>query len=245
MGSNCWDDWKHLFTSKGYSCTVPDWPYKDGCPEELRNRQPDAGIASNRLTGLTDYYARIAEGEDNPILIGHCMGGLIVQLLLQRGIGSCGVAIHSVPPRGIFTCKLSSLKAAWDASGLFTSVQQSYMISFRTWQYAIANGMSCDEQKAAYYKFAIPESKLMIRDTLTAAAHINFNISHAPLLIMSGSNDHFIPAAINYENYLKYRHPRSITEYKECRGRNHLSINQLTWGEDATFVMKWISRQKL
>jgi pimeloyl-ACP methyl ester carboxylesterase len=244
VGNNCWDEWRKYFEDKGYKTIAPPWPHKDATPEELRNRQPDAGIASNRLAALTDYFARIAQGfTEPPILIGHSIGGLMVQLLLQRGIGACGVAIHPVPPQGIITFKFSFLKAGWGALGFFTSTKKSYLMSFRGWQYAFTNGMDCDEQKQSYYKFAIPESKLVARDTITSAAKINFEKPHAPLLITSGSDDHSIPASLNYSNYKKYKQGNSITDYKEFKGRNHFVLGQPTWKEDADFILNWLKNQ--
>lgn len=244
VGNNCWDEWRTYFESKGYNSIAPAWPHKDGSPEELRNRQPDAGIASNRLAALTDYYARIAQGfTAPPILIGHSIGGLIVQLLLQRGIGACGIAIHPVAPQGIIIFKFSFLKAGWGALGFFTSTKKSYLMSFRAWQYAFTNGMTCDEQKQSYYRFAIPESKLVVRDTITSAAKINFEKAHAPLLITSGSDDHSIPASLNFSNYKKYRQGNSVTDYKEFKGRNHFVLGQPTWQEDADFILNWIKKQ--
>jgi len=244
VGNNCWDEWKKYFESKGYNTMAPAWPHKDASPEELRNRQPDAGIASNRLAALTDYYARIVDAlTEKPILIGHSIGGLIVQLLLQRGLGDCGVAIHSVPPQGIITFKFSFLKAGWGALGFFTSTKKSFLMSFRQWQYAFTNGMTCEEQKESYYRFAIPESKLIVRDTITSAAKINFNNAHAPLLLTSGSTDHTIPASLNYSNYKKYRKNNSVTDYKEFKGRNHFVLGQPTWREDADYILDWIQTQ--
>ena len=78
-------------------------------------------------------------------------------------------------------------------------------MSYKQWQYAFTNGMDCDEQKDAYYKFLIPESKLIVRDTITSAAKVNFENPHAPLLLTSGSDDHTIPASLNYANYKKYK----------------------------------------
>jgi pimeloyl-ACP methyl ester carboxylesterase len=243
VGNNCWDEWKIYFETKGYSCIAPAWPNKDASPEELRNRQPDAGIASNRLAALTDYYARIADAlTEKPILIGHSIGGLIVQLLLQRGLGACGVAIHSVPPQGIITFKFSFLKAGWGPLGFFTSIKKSFLMSFRQWQFAFTNGMACAEQKESYYRFAIPESKLIVRDTITSAAKINFNNPHAPLLLTSGSSDHTIPASLNYTNYKKYRRNNSVTDYKEFDGRNHFVLGQPTWEEDAAYILSWIEK---
>lgn len=245
VGNNCWDEWRKYFESKGYNTTAPPWPHKDAPPETLRNRQPDAGIASNRLAVLTDYFERIAlTFAEAPVLIGHSIGGLIVQLLLQRGIGACGIAIHPVPPQGIFTFKLSFLKAGWGALGFFTSTKKSYLMSFRGWQYAFTNGMTCDEQKESYYRFAIPESKLVVRDTISSAAKINFEKAHAPLLITSGTADHSIPASLNLSNYKKYKKGSSITDYREFKGRNHFVLGQATWKEDAAFIANWIEDLK-
>ena len=246
VGNNCWDEWRIFFESKGYKTIAPPWPHKDAPPEELRNRQPDVGIASNRLTALTDYYANVVEVLTvNPILIGHSIGGLIVQLLLQRGLGVCGVAIHSVPPQGIITFNFSFLKSGWNALGFFTSVKKSYLMSFKGWQYAFTNGMTCDEQKQSYYKFAVPESKLVVRDTISSAAKINFKNPHAPLLLTSGTEDHSIPASLNYSNYKKYQKGNSITDYKEFKGRNHFVLGQPTWKEDADYIINWIEKQKI
>ncbi len=118
-------------------------------------------------------------------------------------------------------------------------------MSFRAWQYAFTNGMDCDEQKEAYYKYAIPESKLIVRDTISAAARINFNKPHVPLLLTSGSDDHTIPASLNYANYKQYRKSSSITDYKEFKGRNHFVLGQPTWKEDAGYILDWIGKQQI
>ncbi len=118
-------------------------------------------------------------------------------------------------------------------------------MSFRNWQYAFTNGMDCDEQKQSYYKFAIPESKLVVRDTISGAAKVNFENPHAPLLLTSGTEDHSIPASLNYANYKKYKKSNSVTDYKEFKGRNHFVLGQPTWKEDADYIINWIETQKI
>ena len=240
---SCWDQWRNYFESKGYHTIAPPWPHKNASAETLRNSLPNKEIASNRLATLTDHFDNIVRQlPEKPILIGHSIGGLIVQLLLQRGLGYSGVAIHSVPPQGIITFKFSFLKAGWGPLGFFTPVKRSFLMSFPQWQYAFTNGMDCDAQKDAYYKFAIPESKLIVRDTITKAAKVNFDNPHAPLLLTSGSDDHTIPASLNYANYLKYKNNNSIIDYKEFKGRNHFVLGQPTWKEDADYILEWVGR---
>jgi len=243
VSHTCWDDWRQYFESKGFATAAPAWPHKDAPSEELRNRQPDRNIASNRLADLVDYFAVQAQKfTEPPILIGHSIGGLVAQLLIQRNIGRMAVAIHSVPPQGVMTFKLSFLKSGWRALGFFTPTDESYMMSFKTWTYAFVNGMSCEEQKEAYYKFAIPESKLIVRDTTSNVGHIDFSTPHAPLLFIAGSTDNCIPSSLNYSNYKRYSHTGSVTEFKELKGRNHFVLGQSSWPETAETIHAWINR---
>ena len=240
----CWDEWRNYFEGNGYKTVAAPWPNKDAGAEELRNRHPDAAIAANRLAALTDYYSNVVEQlPEKPILIGHSIGGLLVQLLLQRELAAAGVAIHSVPPQGVMTFKWSFLKAGWGALGFFTSAKKSYLMSFKQWQYAFTNGMPCEEQKQSYYRLAIPESKRIVRDTISKAARIDFKKPHAPLLLTAGSTDHTIPPSLNYSNYKKYGKDGSVTDYKEFNGRNHFVLGQSTWKEDAEFILNWIQKQ--
>jgi len=240
---SCWDEWKKYFEAKGYTTIAEPWPHKNASAESLRNSHPNASIASIRLAALTEHYSNIVKAlPEKPILIGHSIGGLIVQLLLQNGLGVAGVAIHSVPPQGVMTFKFSFLKAGWGPLGFFTSTKKTFLSSFRQWQYAFTNGMDCDEQKDAYYKYLIPESKLVVRDTITKAAKVKFENPHAPLLLTSGSDDHTIPASLNYSNYKKYKHSNSVTDYKEFVGRNHFVLGQSTWKEDADYIFNWLNK---
>ena len=56
-----------------------------------------------------------------PVLIGHSMGGLVVQLLLQQGIAAGGVAIDSAPPAGVFSAQWSFVKANFPMINPFIS----------------------------------------------------------------------------------------------------------------------------
>jgi len=237
-----WDEWKKYFEGKGYKTLAPSHPNKDAPPATLRHRQPDAAIASNRLAAIIDHYADIIKSlPEKPIIIGHSLGGLITQILVNRDLAAAGIAIHSVPPLGVFPYEFSFLKAGWRALGFFTSVKKSYLMSFKTWQYAFTNGMTLEEQQKAYDASTIPESKLAARDGLTKAAAVDFKKPHVPLLIISGSKDNIIPASLNLRNFKAYKTPGSVTEYKEFEGKNHYVVNLPTWKESADYILRWIN----
>ncbi|CAG4990609.1 hypothetical protein DYBT9275_00569 [Dyadobacter sp. CECT 9275] len=244
VSNSGWREWQSYFESKGYKTIAPAWPFKDAPAAVLRNRQPnDIQLAGLHLSELVDHYANIVTSlPEKPILIGHSLGGLITQILVNRGLAAGGVAIHSVPPQGIIPYEFSFLKAGYKALGFFTSVKKTYLMSLADWQYAFTNGMSLEEQKKSYEENTIPESKTVVRDGLTSAAKVDFSKEHAPLLLTSGDKDHIIPASLNLRNFKAYKKNGSVTDYKEFAGRNHFVLGLPTWKEDADYILEWLGQ---
>ena len=238
-----WDEWQKYFQSKGYKTVAPPWPYKNGTAEELRKRQPhDTDLALLTLSQVIDSYANVIKGlPEKPIVIGHSLGGLMTQIIVNRDLAAAGIAIHPAPPLGVFPYEFSFLKGGWKSLGLFTSTKKTYLMSFKDWQYAFVNGMPLDEQRAAYESNTIPESKTVTRGGLTRAAKVDFAKPHAPLLIMAGSKDNLIPAHMNRRNFKAYKQNGSVLEYKEFSGRNHFVLGLPTWKENADYILNWIA----
>jgi len=241
-----WHEWQNYFESKGYNTIAPSWPYKDDAPAALRRKHPlgNPGLANLTLTELVDHYANIVKGlPEKPIVIGHSLGGLITQIIVNRDLAAAGVAIHSIPPQGVFPYEFSFLKAGWKVLGLFTSLKKTYLMSFEKWQYAFVNGMPLADQQKAYDENTIPESKRVARGGLTSAAAVDFNKAHPPLLLTSGSKDTITPVHLNVRNFKKYKQREdSILEYKEFEGRNHFVLGAPTWKEDADYILAWLEK---
>ncbi|MFT3794134.1 alpha/beta hydrolase [Flavobacterium sp.] len=239
-----WNHWIDYFESKGYTCYAPPWPYKEGTARELRMKQPnDEELALSSYKGVVDSYADfIKKLPEKPIVIGHSLGGLTTQLMIYRNLGAAGVMIHSVAPQGVLSFEWSFIKSIWKPLGYFTSRKRTHLMSLSEWQYAFTNGLSLKDQQESYDQSTIPESKTVLRDTLTSVSKVDFNKPHAPLLFISGSTDHIMPASLNYTNYKKYKDPGSITEYKEFEGHNHYVLGLPTWREEADYILNWIDK---
>lgn len=239
-----WEPWKKYFEEKGYKAYNPSWPGKEGTPQELRAMQPyNQKLADLTLAELVDHYADfIKRLPEKPIIIGHSLGGMITQILLNRGLGAAAIALHPVPPKGVFPYEFSFLKAGYKVFGLFTSLKKTYLMSFKDFQYAFVNGMRLEDQKKAYEANAIPESKRVARGGLTSAAAVDFKKPHEPLLIIAGSTDTITPAHLNQRNFKAYKTPGSVTEYKEFPGKNHYVVGLPTWKEEADYILDWIDR---
>lgn len=243
--NSCWDEWKAWFGSKGYTTHNPPWPHKDGTVAELRARHPhnDKALALLTLEELIESYAGfISALPEKPIVIGHSFGGMLTQIMVNKDLAAAGVAIHSFPPQGVFPYEFSFLKSGWKSLGVFTDLEETYLMSFEDWQYAFMNGMPLDEQQAGYDKLVIPESKAAARGALTDAAHVDFKKQHVPLLLIAGDTDHITPAHLDKRNFNAYEQNGSITEFKLYRNRNHYVLSLPTWKEDADDILAWLDK---
>ncbi len=240
MNPLCWEHWVDYFQAKGYKCLAPAWPDRDQPIETLRKMHPDPQLG--KLT-LSDVLERITDTikalDEKPILIGHSMGGLAVQLLLQRDLAAAGVALDSAPPVGVFSTKWSFLKANWPHITPFVSLSSPIEMSFERFQYTFVNTLPLAEQRAAFERYAVPESRRVPREAMTA--RVDFKKTHPPLLLIAGSADNLIPASLSRSNHAKYRQSPSVTDFKEFAGRTHFIVGQKGWEEVAGFVLAWLN----
>jgi len=241
MNPLCWENWIPRYQAKGYKVHAPAWPGRDRSVEELRNAHPDPELPKLELNNVVDHLAEFIRGlGEKPAIIGHSMGGLVVQVLLQRGLAVAGVAIDPAPPLGVFTTAFSFIKANMPAINPFL-LNQPVMMTFEQFQYAFVNALPLDEQHRAYDRYAVPESRRVPTSSLGAAGRVDFKKPHPPLLITAGEKDHIVPAVLNRSNFKKYK-GSSITEFKEFAGRDHFLIGERGWEEVADYSLSWLER---
>lgn len=94
----CWEKWEAHFQAKGYKTLAPAWPLHDSPIEQQRTSHPNPTLGELTLDAVLAHYRQILKGlDEKPILVGHSMGGLIVQILLLEGLGAAGIAIDCTP----------------------------------------------------------------------------------------------------------------------------------------------------
>ncbi len=244
MTSLCWAPWMKYFEASGYRCLAPAWPGRDKPAEVLRRNHPDAQLGRLTLTTVLEHLDQtIRSLEEQPILVGHSMGGLIVQLLRQRNLAAATIAIDSAPPQWVFTTKWSFLKSNWAHITPFAQWSEPVWMSFERFQYAFVNGLPLEEQQSAYELLVVPESRRVPAESLTHVGRIDFRKNGTPLLLIAGSNDHIIPASLNRTNYSRYRKSGSRVDFRTFEGRTHFIIGQKNWEEVAGWVERWLQEQ--
>ncbi len=237
----CWEKWIPYYESKGYRVFAPAWPGREKPVGELRKAHPDSELAKLKLNHIVDHMEAFIKGlDEKPVIIGYSMGGLVVQLLLQRNTALAGVAIDPAPPAGVFTTAWSFVKSNFPAINPFM-LSQPVEMSFEHFQYAFVNTLSGGEQSAAYNRYVVPESRGVPTSSLGAAGKVDFKKAHPPLLITAGEKDHIIPASLNKSNYNKYQ-GSSITDFREFAGRDHFIIGEKGWEEVADYSLAWLEK---
>jgi pimeloyl-ACP methyl ester carboxylesterase len=239
MNHICWEQWIPHLESHGLHVIVPAWPGRSRPVEELRSAHPDRELAKLTLADVTAHMAGLIKGlAEKPAVIGHSMGGLVVQLLLQQDLVAAGIAIDPAPPAGVFTTEWSFIKSNSPAINPLL-VNQPALMTFEQFQYAFVNTLPLDEQRAAYDRYVVPESRRVPLSSLGPAGKVDFGRPRRPLLITAGEKDHIIPASLNRANYKKYRGP-SVTDFREFAGRDHFLIGSRGWQEIADTCLGWL-----
>lgn len=240
----CWDGWVQRFTAQGYKCVAISYPERNKSVAELRAEHPNPKVAGVSIDDVINHIiGEIGKLDEKPIIIGHSFGGMLTQLMINRDLGVAGVAIDSVPPQGVLSFKFSFLRSTSPLLNPLTS--SPWLMPFKHFQYAFANGMSVAEQRLAYEQSIVPESVRVSRGGLGPSAHVDFKKAHPPLLLIGGEIDHIMPASLNKANYKRYQASApSITEFKEFKGRNHYSVIAGDgWEEVADYALSWANKQ--
>lgn len=240
MNPVSWNHWVRYFQDRGYTCHSPAYPFHEGNPAELRDKiHPDLGMLTFAQV-IESLSAFIDQLPEKPILIGHSMGGLSVQKLIEQEKGVAGVCIDSAPPKGIFSFKWSFLKCNFPIISPFKG-NAPVLTDVAWFHYAFCNTMTREQAQAEYDRFVVPESRNIPRSTTKKDGEIDFKKPHNPLLFIAGEKDHITPASLNKKNFKAYRDAGSRRDFQEFPGRTHYICGQENWEEVAQFVADWIA----
>jgi pimeloyl-ACP methyl ester carboxylesterase len=81
--------------------------------------------------------AIVRELAEPPIIMGHSFGGLVIEILLDRGPGAAGVAIHPAPAKGILGLPFSTLKVGFAALRNPANNHRAVMLSAKQFRYTL------------------------------------------------------------------------------------------------------------
>jgi len=233
----CWRYFAPLLAERGYRILAPAWPLK-GRPVGDQLTHPDPRLPQVGIPEIVAHYqATIRRLSKPPVLIGHSFGGLIVQLLLDRGFGAAGIAISSVPPRGVSALSSSPLRTVRKLWKLFGSPSR--------WRGTLPppKGDAAEEalRKAQGIEMQlVPESRKIFWQLLTRAAEVDFhNPRRAALLLVGCGKDRCVPVYTQQRNWERYGPSPARTDFALFPDLTHLAIAEPGHQALAAYCAAW------
>ncbi len=239
-----WEKFQRFYEARGYRVLAPAWPGIVGDVAAMQ-RDPSSfnGVGIEQVVA---HYAKLISAlPEKPILIGHSFGGLITQLLLDRGYGAAGVAIDSVPPKGIKILPWSTYLALLPALNPL-HLRRTFRFTARKFWQVFANVLTEAEAREVYDQHAIAAPGRAIFEAALSnvvpgsPATVNFRNAHrAPLLVIGGEKDVIMPAALSRKIFRRHSASPVRTDYKEFAGRSHYLVGETGWEEVAAYAINW------
>lgn len=234
-----WDLWVNYFENRGYDCHAPAWPMHEEPPAYLRKNIPEE-LGGLGLSTLYRHHVELLQKEITPpIVIGHSMGGLLMQKLAAAGLIQAGVGICSVAPNRMLALDWGFLKNSASITNPFAG-DQPYEMTPELFHQNFGNTMTKEDSNSAYQSFAVHESRQVLRNIMGEDGHIDMDQPHVPLLFVGAAEDQIIPSSLVERNALAYSDALSTSDFVEFPDRGHFICGQYGWEEVARHVADWI-----
>jgi len=243
-----WDRWAEVFEQAGYAAVTPSWPDDPETIEEAR-AHPEV-LAGKTLRQIADHVAEVIGAlAKKPVVMGHSTGGLLAQMIADRGLSAATVAIDPGPFRGVLPLPVSALRSAAPVLTNPLNRSRAVTLTLDQFKFGWANALSDEEAKELYesYHVAAPGVALM----QMANANLNpwteakldpANPERGPLLIIDGEKDHTVPWAIANASYKRQRRNSSVTEIEKIPNRGHSLTIDSGWREVADTALRFVRR---
>jgi pimeloyl-ACP methyl ester carboxylesterase len=109
------------------------------------------------ITEVVDYYDSIIRGLDTPpVIMGHSFGGLITELLLDRGPGAAAVAISPAQIKGVLRLPPAQIRTVWPALRNPANSKKTVPLTPKQFHFRFTNTMNDADARAAYDRYYVP-----------------------------------------------------------------------------------------
>ncbi len=242
MTPRSWENWAARAESRGYKTLAPSWPGLEGEVEALN--ADSTPLTKLDVPKVVDHYEKIIrELNSPPIIVGHSLGGTIMQLLVDRGLAAAGIGVSPGTVRGIPDLPLSTLKSARPVLANPFNRGNATPLTAKQFHYAFGNTLSGEDSDEIYRRYHVPAANRVLFQV--ANANLNFRTTvrvdfdradRAPMLFIAAAEDHVVPAKVVRKTAGKYT--GGPVDFKEFSGRPHFPGGP-GWEEVADYALDW------
>ncbi|HEY2069370.1 MAG TPA: alpha/beta hydrolase [Rhizomicrobium sp.] len=234
-GGWVFEDWRTRFERAGYTVLTPTLRYHD-----CGDAPPKALGTTSVLDYAADLEVLLDKLPEPPILIGHSMGGLLVQMLAARRAVRAAILLAPSAPWGVLPStpfEIVSAQALYMAGDFWNK---------RLWPthwIAAANALDLVPNHEEVFARFVPESGQATFEILhwaldlKRATQVDPREVTAPILCLAGSKDRVNPAGT--VRRIAQRYDGRVV-YDELKGHSHWLIGEPGWEKIADLSLDWL-----
>ena len=226
-----WEDWKARYEARGYKVLTPAYPGLEVEVEAL-NEDPTP-LEQLTVPAIIEHLEEV---------VGEPRARRRSSWATRRAAcsRSCCSTRATAPrrsrstrrrPRASSACRWRRCRATFPVLKNPANRHRAVGFTHDQWHYAFTNGFSEEESRRLYERYHIPASGNIFWGSALANIHpgkddtwVDYhNDARAPLLFVSGSDDHLMPPSIQQSNAKHYKSD-TITEVKEFEGPHLLPV---------------------
>jgi pimeloyl-ACP methyl ester carboxylesterase len=228
-GAWCWTEhFLPYFASQGFRA----------CAVSLSGHGGSHGRERLDSLSIADYVRDLAQAVDivggDPILVGHSMGGFVLQKYLERAAAPGAVLMASVPPQGLLS---ASITLAFSNPGLFADVNSMMhrgRASLASLQHALFGSPVAADKLQAYYRQMQPESQRAMWDMTFFDLPRLRRERCPPMLVLGAERDILVPPSEVEQTARAYGTPADIFP-----GMGHVMMLEAGWQKVADRIIEW------
>lgn len=234
-GAWCWDEhFLPFFAEAGYAAHAVS----------LSGHGRSRGREHLDSLSIADYVADVFEACEGlpspPVLIGHSMGGFVVQKVLEQRSFPGAVLTCAVPPQGLMAAAFGML---FSHPGLITDLNRLMNggeVALDTLREALFAQPVALDDLARFYRWSQPESHRAIWDMSLFNLPHPSRIDASRLLIQGAERDHLIPASLVEMTGRSYGLPATIFP-----GMGHGLMLERDWRKPAQHILDWLLEREI
>jgi non-heme chloroperoxidase len=146
---------------------------------------------------LDDYTRDVAQVVASlptpPVLIGHSMGGIVVQKYLESRAAPAVVLMASVPPQGLMGSAFGLLLTKPNLMTDLNRIMTGSEVNIESLREALFHQPIDDAALRRYYRMSQPESHRALWDMTLFNLPQPGRMHRPPMLILGASHDHLLP----------------------------------------------------
>ncbi|MBO9714268.1 alpha/beta fold hydrolase [Sphingomonas sp.] len=241
-----WDRFAGRLRAAGHVVHTPSWPLIEGLDAAAINASVPQGFGALGVGRIVDHLATfVASLPEPPILVGHSVGGLLTQLLLDRGLGVAAAVLNPVPIGGIVPGP-RALQAIAPIVLRPRGWARPYAFSRRRFAALYATGAPEALIDEAMARYVIPApGKVFHQAALWLGTRIGPRRRTQPLLITGSDRDLLVTPYLSRAAYRIQRRAPAPTEFAMLPGQSHLLIAEPGWERVVDLVLGWIDGLRL